>query len=253
MKAKTILLGILMLLISEVDGFGEQGIRLTSGEWPPYTSEKLPGYGMLSQLVTEAFALGGISVDYTFFDSWKRSYILARQGSFDGSLTWARIPQREKDFHFSDPIAAHENVLFHMKSLSFDWQDFSDLKPFRVSVTSFYFYGDAFDSAVKKGDFTPFVVYRDIANFHNLFQGRTDLFPMDKKVGYYLLRSAFGREQQHMVTHHPKSMGQPSTCLVISKEIPRERSAMLIRVFNRGLARLKTNGRYLEILSGHGP
>ncbi len=46
-------------------------IRLTNGEWQPYLSKDAPHHGFASHIVTEAFALVGVEVEYGFFP-WKR-------------------------------------------------------------------------------------------------------------------------------------------------------------------------------------
>ncbi len=248
MKTKIALFGILLLLLPGTAGLCKDRVRLTNGEWLPYTSQQLPNYGIMSEIVTEAFALAGVAVEYTFFDSWKRSYVLAKKGRFDGSLSWAQTREREKDFYFSDPVISHKTVLFHLKATPFDWEQVIDLKGLRISVTNSYFYGDEFDTALARGQITAFMVYQDITNFHNLLQGRTDIFPMDNKVGYHLLRSGFSKEKQHLVTHHPKPIAEFATGLVISRQIPPERASRLLNAFNKGLAHLWQTGKYRNFI-----
>ena len=47
-------------------------IRLTNGDWQPFMSKNGPHHGIASHVVTEAFALVGVEVEYGFFP-WKRS------------------------------------------------------------------------------------------------------------------------------------------------------------------------------------
>ncbi len=49
-------LGALLLAISlHSPANSKEIIRLTNGEWKPYQSEELPGYGPYSELVKQAF------------------------------------------------------------------------------------------------------------------------------------------------------------------------------------------------------
>ena len=64
-------------------------VRLANGEWPPYTSLNLPNLGCDSQVVTEAFALEGIGVEYDFFP-WARGTCLL-QSSDTPSLDRHRL------------------------------------------------------------------------------------------------------------------------------------------------------------------
>ncbi len=66
------LVALLALLISVAHARAET-LRITNGEWPPFTSQHLPHGGPLSRTVAEAFKQAGIKVEYGFFP-WKRSY-----------------------------------------------------------------------------------------------------------------------------------------------------------------------------------
>ena len=76
---------IFLVLFSVSSLFAKETIRLTNGEWLPYMSANLKYNGVASRIVTEAFALEGIEVVYSFFP-WKRAYALVSNGDFDGSL-----------------------------------------------------------------------------------------------------------------------------------------------------------------------
>ena len=89
-------------------------VRLTNGEWAPYLSEHLPHHGAASHIVKEAFAAVGIQTQYGFFP-WKRSYKLARQGKWGGTLVWVYTPERAKDFYYTDVVITEVEYLFHLK------------------------------------------------------------------------------------------------------------------------------------------
>jgi polar amino acid transport system substrate-binding protein len=125
-------------------------IRITNGEWPPYLSEHLKHYGLASRIITEAFALEGVKVSYGFFP-WKRSFILAQNGEWDGTAVWFKSPGREQDFYISDPVIEASYVFFHLKSRRFDWNDVDSLKPYTIGATLEYNYGEAFEQAEKNG------------------------------------------------------------------------------------------------------
>ncbi|MBF0233705.1 MAG: hypothetical protein HQK65_11810 [Desulfamplus sp.] len=81
---KSILILSLALSFSS-RSFAKEIIRLTNGEWPPYLHKELKYYGVASRIVTEAFALEGITVEYDFFP-WGRAYEYAKSGEWNGSL-----------------------------------------------------------------------------------------------------------------------------------------------------------------------
>ena len=54
-----------------------EDIRLTNGEWPPFTSKEFQHGGVMSRIVTEAFAAEGVTVQYEYVP-WKRAYAAAK-------------------------------------------------------------------------------------------------------------------------------------------------------------------------------
>ena len=102
-------------------------IRLTNGEWPPFLSEHAPHHGFASHIITEAFALVGVEVEYGFFP-WKRSFKLAKEGKWDGSAVWWENEERRKLFYFTDLVVPTKVVFFHLKSTEFDWTTYEDLR-----------------------------------------------------------------------------------------------------------------------------
>ncbi len=82
--------GIFLIVISFLFStalYAETTIRITNGEWEPYLSEHCYKYGLASHIVSEAFRLEGINVEWGFFP-WKRSYEWAKDGSWDASAVW---------------------------------------------------------------------------------------------------------------------------------------------------------------------
>ena len=125
-------------------------IRLTNGDWQPFMSKHGPHHGIASHLVTEAFALVGVEVEYGFFP-WKRSFKLAKEGKWDGSATWWDREERHEWFFFSNPVAPTKTVFFHLKSMDLDWSTYQDLSRFKVGGSIGYDYGMEFNEAEAAG------------------------------------------------------------------------------------------------------
>lgn len=70
-------------------------VRLAVEEYPPFTSEKLPGKGLLSIVVKEAFELEGIESEITFYPG-SRAYKQAQSGQSDGTYNWADREERHE-------------------------------------------------------------------------------------------------------------------------------------------------------------
>ncbi|MCJ7433476.1 MAG: transporter substrate-binding domain-containing protein [Anaerolineales bacterium] len=216
-------------------------IRLTSGEWPPFTSENLPHFGLASRIVTEAFALKGITVEYGYFP-WARSLKLAQDGEWDGSLVWHKSPEREQDFYFSDPaVVTGQNVFFHLKSYDFDWKEMKDLAGLNIGATIDYDYGEAFMQAEKAGEINVDRVPTDEQNFKKMLLGRIDIFPLDLDVGLAMLHQNFSAEEIAQITYHSQPIESYPYSLILSKKVPR--NAELIVLFNAGLKELIDSGK----------
>lgn len=238
-----ILLGIALSFGLLSTTFAEEVVRLTNGEWVPYTSKQLKHYGVFSHIVTEAFAQEGITVEYKFFP-WKRGYVSAAKGHFDGSVTWAPTSERKKDFYFTDPVTYNQKVFFHLKSYAFDWEHIDDLKGLKIGGTAQYTYGAAFDQAAKTEKIQVQYVTSDKQNVKKLLMQRIHIFPMEIEVGYHLIRSILTPEEAQLITHHPKPVQQTPICVVISKKLADNQSQRLVNLFNKGLTKLKESGKY---------
>ena len=221
-------------------------IRLTTGKWQPYTSRSAPHYGFASHIVTEAFALVGVEVEYGFFP-WKRAMKLARDGKWDGSAIWYDTEERRADFFYSDPVVPTTMVFFHLKSYQFDWDEFEDLEDVRVGGTSEYSYGTAFDAAEQAGDFRTHRAISDEVGLTNLLKGRIDVFPGEVMVTNEQIRDTFSDEDAALFTHHPKHISKTPLHVILSKKVP-GMERMRDR-FNEGLGMLQESGRYDQILA----
>ncbi|WP_179958326.1 substrate-binding periplasmic protein [Chitinimonas arctica] len=216
---------------------GEE-VTLTNGEWPPYLSEYEPNYGIASHIVTDAFALEGVTVRYVF-RPWRRAYAEAESGKYHGSVVWTFEPDRAEKFFFSDAVFEGKSVFFHLKSNPVDWKTYDDLINLRVGGTNGYDYAFERNPRIKVER-----ANSDVENFRKLLAGRFDIFPSDLNVGYALLQKNFVTAEFDLITHHPKVYNVVSYFLILSKANP-DNAKLLLR-FNRGLKKLRESGRYEE-------
>ncbi|OQY58276.1 MAG: hypothetical protein B6245_12665 [Desulfobacteraceae bacterium 4572_88] len=237
---------IAVLLSFSATAFAEDvSIRITNGEWPPFLSEKILHYGVVSRIITEAFGAEGIRVEYGFFP-WKRAFLLAQKGKWDGSAVWSFSENRDQYFYFSNPVIQSKWVFFHLKTTKFDWKTVDDLKGFRIGATLEYEYKKDFEDAEKAGKINVQRVPKDEQNFEKLLRGRIDIFPQDLDAGYEMLNNIFSKEDIQKFTHHPRPIKDSPFHLILSKEVERNKE-MLVR-FNRGLKHLQESGKVDQYL-----
>ena len=237
---KKIILIILLFISTSASVFAEETISLTNGEWPPWLSKDLKHYGLVSHIVTEAFALEGVKVEYGFFP-WKRAYKIAERGEWDGSVIWSKTPEREERFYYTDPVLYGTMVFFHLKSYEFDWDTIEDLKGIKIGATLEYTYGKEFDNGAKIGVIKVDYLATDEQNLKKLLTSRIDIFPLERDVGYDMLRKNFKPEQVELFTHHPNPVRSTSFHLILSKKV--KRSKRMLVLFNKGLKRLSETGK----------
>ena len=192
MRALRLVISLLCLVLTTHIPANAETLRITNGEWPPFTSRRLPHGGPLSQIVTEAFERVGITVEYGYFP-WKRAYEYARSGVWHGSVAWDKVPEHQRDFVMSDPIVHVDKVLFYRTSAPIDWRKLEDLAHLRLGSTAGYSYGEAWDTAVRNGMLRVEIVTLDEQNFRKLLKNHLDAVAMDLDVGLYLLRTAFSQ------------------------------------------------------------
>lgn len=220
----------------------EEKIRLTSGEFEPFISEKYKYFGVVSHIVSEAFEYEGIQVEYSFFP-WKRSLEVARAGMWDGSVMWIKTPDREKDFYLSkEPIYSGKYLFFHLKDSGFSWSSIEDLQKYKIGTAIGYSYGTEFDDHVKAGKITVESVPNDIQNIRKLLSGRIDAFVIDSVSGKWLISNNFSAEEQNMIVSDEKPLREDDAYILLSKNVPK--NTEMIRRFDRGFKKLKDSNKY---------
>ena len=162
---------LIIFLLVTLPLSAEESLVLGIGEWKPWNSKDLPGNGIASQIVTEAFEAVGIRVEYKYYP-WRRAYEMTLSGALDGTFPWSKRKSRLNDFYFSDPIMFDDKVFYYRKEKGFEWETLDDLKGLVIGLQIGSSYSDEFD---------PFVIDKKIkiakvkdvfANFNKLPYGQ---------------------------------------------------------------------------------
>lgn len=225
---------------------GDMTIRLTSGEWVPYTGESLPGFGCDSQIVSTVFSHLGYTVDYGFFP-WARGFHLAETGEWDGMIEWADTVEARSSFYVSKaPISIQEFVFFHRKDHPITWESKQDLSGKMIGLTSGYLYSDIFNDLRKDSRFKFQEASTDEANFEKLLAGRIDLFPMEKNVGMVLLKTKFTPAQVDQLTYDHKALSTFEPHIFLNKKGTKNENRM--KQFNLEFEAFKVTSDYQKII-----
>jgi len=219
---------------------GQMAIVLGSDDWPPYIGGDLPDYGILSRVVTAAFAHSKVTVSYRFLPN-NRSLQSARNGMVDGSLGWAPSPDRLQDLLYSRPVMAARMVFFQRKANAVRWTQLADLAGLRIGVTIGNYYSDEFDRLARQGILKTDGVADDLSNFRKMLARRIDLFPIEEEVGQFLLSRHFPPRESRQLEHSQPFWMAPMHVVIWRKH---PHGAELIARFNRGLQALQRSGEF---------
>jgi len=223
----------------------EDIITLTVGEWVPFTSQNDENSRIAEVIVFEALSLEGITVKYRYVP-WKRALVEAMRADSDGSFPWYITQDRQKKFYYSkEAMISTKTVFFHLKTLDFKWNTYSDLNKYRVGGVLSFKTGGLLE---KEGVFVDYVV-TDTQNFKKLLKDRIDIAPASILVGLHIIKNTFKPEVAKLFTYSNKEIFSKSekTYLLVSKKHPRGKE--LVDKFDRGILKLKETGRYQEILN----
>ena len=136
----------LVLLLALIASFSVRAetIHIATGEYPPWTSEDLPHGGYVNHIVSSAFELSGIQVEFHYMP-WKRALEATKVGKFNASSFWGENLEREKNFLRSDVVNNVPFVFFYRKEYTdFSWNQLNDLKQYKIGATRAYTYTKEF-------------------------------------------------------------------------------------------------------------
>ncbi|WP_083938201.1 substrate-binding periplasmic protein [Algicola sagamiensis] len=241
---KTKLFSLLICLMSWV--VSAEKLQLTNGEWPPFTGRQLPHMGGATHIVKLAFAKEGVDVKFAFLP-WQSAFDQVASGNADGSLVWSKSDDRAKLVLFSEPVIESSEHFFHLEKNKFAWRDMGDLKGKKIGAVETHYYGEAFDKLEKKRMANIRRTSTLRGSFKRLLRGHVDVVIANRYVAFYTLNAFFTGVEIAKVTFHPKMIrGRAKWRLVISRKHPD--GERLIKTFNRGLKKLKSDGTYEQII-----
>lgn len=211
-------------------------IRIAVTEWPPYTSEHLPGNGILCQTVRRAFSAVGIRVKYIWLP-WKRALSDTADGKYDALLGANRTAARMRDFIFPGRgfpvrtclISRADYPKKHLRSLR-------QFAPARVGILL----GSLFTDRFRKIPGLEIDFANSIrSNLAKLLYGRIDLLVEDPRTIAWLQQKHFPGTPPVITVGTPVAV-EPVYCI-----FPRrlQRSPHLSNLYRRGIYRTGYSGQ----------
>ena len=158
--------------------------RVAIGEWPPFITSKLSGFGLHTQKVTKALKSEGHNVVYDFLP-WRRSLEMTKRGTATATFSWSYVQERNNDYLYSEtPIDELMDVYFYrkdrfpkgLKPISF--KDIS-LHGFSVVGISDYWY----EGPLKEAGVSFQAVATEEEAWTMILHGRADIYIENSVVG----------------------------------------------------------------------
>ncbi len=225
-------------------------VILTTGDWPPYVFETGNDKGPMGDIVMAAFKEVGITSKIVFYP-WKRAEDEVRQGKALAAFPYATTDERKKEFDFSDPMYVVKAKFFYHKKYhpaGMPFEKLEDLRNFKIGGLLGSWYEPYFKNA---GLQVEYVKAMD-QNIQKLALGRIDLTVEEENSTWYLIRKLYPSETNQFATLE-KTLEQPGVVndlsLMVSRSYPN--SAELLKQFNTGLAAIRANGTFKQILEKH--
>lgn len=237
---KLINIGWLLLLLLALQARAAP-LRLVTGEFIPFTGERLADGGISTRIVRAAFSEAGFDEVDIRFQPWSRGYQLTLQSDFTATYPYAWNHQRASLFLYSAPITIDSLSWFSRAdnnlALTGAWHALSVCIPQGWNTS----HADKLITQYQMRLFQPRGIEQCLLM---LDKKRVDLLPMNDRVVFEASSKLFGTPYQFRpLLQHKQS---DTFYLIISRRHPQGRE--LIEAFNHGLAALRSDGRYDKLL-----
>lgn len=242
-KAKVIqiLLFLSYCISNTVIGKGIEAIELTAGfSKPPFVIENNKELrGIQLDLITEIFAVENQVVNF-IHAPLARSFSSVDKWHSDGTITLPSTYKKENVF-ISDPYISYQNVAVTLTEDNLTIAQLEDLSGKHIIAfqTAEHFLGDDYSQAVKKA-----ADYQEMADqlkqIELLFFKRTQVLILDINILKHFLFN-----NQELTANKPYKIHRLFKPRVYGAGF---KSKAVRDQFNRGLAVIKANGKYQEVL-----
>lgn len=235
--------GAAMVLATAAPGLG-QPVPFNTGEWEPFTSDKMPQQGCATELVAAICKAGGIDPDFHFFP-WLRAEALVETGEAFGAFPYAMNEPRKAAFDFSDPLFyTAPKFIYRVDGTSFGSlrvASLADLRPYSVALLA----GTWTEGDLRSAGIRVHLVNAVDSGVKMLQSGRVDFLVEDETVAFAAIERVCPGEADSFKSLRKTFWGATGNYLIVSRRYPGA-SALLAR-FNKGLKEIQRNGTYWRI------
>ena len=215
-------------------------IYLTSLEWPPYSSSKLPDGGASVAIAKAAFLSMGYQLEVEFFP-WTRAINEARNPNsrYSGYFPEYYSEEVAREFLYSQPMGSSPLALVENTLHPVYWRKISDLSPYVIGTVQNYINTREFDLRVASGLQKTEAVINDLTNIKKVAANRIPAAIIDKNVFHYLLNTD---KRLSLISDNVRinqRLLEKKQLYLCFRNTPRGR--YLSSVYNKGLKNLDTD------------
>lgn len=232
---------LFLVFIAQANAKGNETVNIVVDDFPPYVNQQQPP-GVITKLITKAFAEQGIKVELAF-KPWSEVENLVDQEN-KLSFMWSRTAQRAQKWIYSDPVYANRQVLVIKKRSGVFWRRLDELRRYNLGVTSHHNYGDNFENYRQYLNLTDSV--SDYLSLKKLVRGKVDAVVVEELEGRHLISFFPEKTKQQLEVLDHKAIDSSNSYLVCSKNYAK--CSHFIQKFNQGLKQLKSTSQYQTLL-----
>ncbi len=236
---------LVVMLLTPIIYASDRTIQLASTDWAPYSGAYLRKEGVLSDIVSTAFAQVGYKVKF-IYRPWIRALEEAKKGKWHGVMDVYYKPDHLETIIYSDPIWTVQLAFFTLKENGMRYQKLSDLHPYKVGVVR----GVEFEKELKAAGLKIEHVTNVEQNIKKVLAKRIHLGISAKANVRYKLQSYHSLAEQKQIQFLSPIFKQEKVYVNFSKFKPNY--LQLAQDFNRGLQIIKEKGIYQAIIKYHG-
>lgn len=186
-------------------------LRVVTSEYPPYEYlEDGEVRGTDTDTVRQVLTAMGYLPEIRILP-WARAEASTRAGTSDMiySLTYSR--ERDRYYHFTDPISQARDVFFRLEGHDLDWQELNDLAGLRIGLSAAYSYAPEFMEWLAAGNARVTQISHEspeLTGLRMIALGRIDLFICEESVCSHLIEEHLSAYPElSRVTAMPATVG----------------------------------------------
>lgn len=219
-------------------------LTIVTEQYPPYNYEERGSIkGMSTEVVSAVLKELDLEVDIEIYP-WARAYDMASTQENVLIYSISRTPQRESLFNWVGVIASIDFTIFALeRRQDINIQSLEDIRAYMLGLVR----GDALEQFFSANNFTEIErVNTNKQAMEMLLASRTDLWPISKQAGAYILKkNNMIPAQTVRAVFELEEFSSEDLYMAFSRSTNKK----LVNDFKRALEKIKENGIYNEIIS----